>query len=276
MTSIINKIKRIITKRKLRGHDISTSRNVFHQILLYLLYTKNKKLITNNKSIKNSYSGQRCFILFTGTSIKDFNFDLIGDEKVIATGMAFLHKDFKKCNTVAYFNPAPWEPRSLLFFDFFAGCVFKNTNQGCNVFFDTTAHPYINEVLSTRVDDTYYMSNNATYISSKDIEFELHNFNNIQEGSLPCGLGIAAYMGFKEIYLLGQDFLTDPPIYGHFYDGYNESGNPSDYESYRERASWMIDHIKKKGCKVINVVQDENRKSSLDSVTFQDLESFLN
>lgn len=275
MFNITNKINRVLTKRKLRGHDISTSRNVFHQILLYFLYKKNSKLLINTKKIKNSFSGQRCFILFTGTSVKDFDAELIGNEKVIASGLAFLQKNFYKCNTVAYFNPASWEPRSLLFFDFLASSIYKNTNHGCNVFFDTTSKPYIKEVLSSRVDDTYYISNNANYISNQDIEYNLHKFNNIQEGSLSCGLGIAAYMGFKEIYLLGADYLTNPPVYGHFYDGFNEVGNPSDYESYRERASWMIRHIEEKGCKVINVIKDEKQTSLINSVTFKELKDCL-
>ena len=64
-------------------------------------------------------------------------------------------------------------------------------------------------------------------------------------------------------------------IYGHFYDGYHETAKPSDYESYRERASWMIDHIKGNGCKVINVVKDEKMKSPIDSITFRDLRDLL-
>jgi hypothetical protein len=275
MIGIINRIQRIVTKRKMRSPNIHASRNVLHQSIIYLLNKKNKKIIKNNKKIQNCYSGQRCFILFTGTSIKDYNFDVIKNEKVIASGMAFLHKNFDKCNTVAYFNPGPWEPRSLLHLDFISSCIYRNTNKGCNIFFDTTAYPYISQVISFRSDDTYFLSNNGNYISSSDIKFDLHKFNNIQEGSLSCALGMAAYMGFKQIYLLGQDFLSDPVIYGHFYDGYNETGNASDYESYRERASWMIERIKNDGCRVTNVVKDEETKSSIDSITYKDLRGLL-
>ena len=141
--------------------------------------------------------------------------------------------------------------------------------------FDSTGYPYRNEIKSYRERDTYYISTNGNYVSSQSINSELHELNNIQEGSLSLGLAIANYLGFKEIYLLGQDYMSDPAIYGHFYDGYHEIGNPSDYESYRERGSWMIEHLKKKGCKIINVVKDEKQKSSIDSVTFQDLESLL-
>ena len=77
---------------------------------------------------------------------------------------------------------------------------------------------------------------------------------------------------FKEIYLLGADYLSDPPIFGHFYDGFDEVGKASDYESYRERAFWMIDHVQNRGCKVINVIKDNNQTSIIKSITFQDLE----
>jgi hypothetical protein len=268
---MINAIHKFITKRKMRSSDVSSSRNIFFQILLYLFYKNNYKLIANTKKIKNRHSGQRCFILFTGTSVKNFDFNLIKNEKVIASGMAFLHKNFNESNTVAYFNPAPWEPRSLLHLDFISSCIYKNTHKGCDIFFDASAYPYINQITSSRINDTYFVSNKGNYTSASDIEIDLHEFNNIQEGSLSLGLGISAYLGFKEIYLLGQDFLTDPPIYGHFYDGYNEIGNSSDYQLYRERASWMIKDLQSQGCKVINVVENKMKTSVIDSITFQDL-----
>jgi hypothetical protein len=220
--------------------------------------------------------GKRCFIFFTGTSVADFNFDLIKGEPVIACGMSVVHKDFKKNNVVAYFDPGGWEPRSLLYLDLVFSAVYRSTKKGCSIFLHSTAYPYRNEIASFRQDDTYYITSNGNYLSSSDIKSDLHELNNVQEGSLSMALGIASYLGFKEIYLLGQDYMSDPAIYGHFYDGYNEIGNPSDYESYRERASWMIKHIEKKGCKVINVMKDEKQTSSLESVTFQDLQSLLN
>ena len=275
MIDISRKFKRFFTKRKLRGHDIASSRNIFHQIYLYFLYKKNKALIINNKKIKNFHDGERCFILFTGTSVKDFDADIIGNEKVIASGLAFLKSDFKKYNTVAYFNPAPWEPRSLKFFDFLAGGVYKNTSKHCKVFFDITSYPYAGEILNSKIDDTYFMSTNANYISTQDIESDLHKSNNIQEGSFSCGLGIASYLGFKEIYLLGADYLTSPIIYGHFYDGYHEIAESSGYKSYQERASWMIEHVSKKGCRVINVIKSEKQISSIDSITFDELQNHL-
>jgi hypothetical protein len=100
---------------------------------------------------------------------------------------------------------------------------------------------------------------------------------NIQEGSFSTALGLASYMGFKEIYLLGQDFLTQPIVYGHFYDGFHETvENPSDYGCYKDRANMMIDHLKEHGCKVINVVKDTDCESFIDSVTFAELRKILN
>ena len=272
---LIRIFQRFIFKRKMRGVSLQVSRNIFHQILLYLIYRKNKTLLKRNRDIKNSIDGGRCFIFFTGTSTADFNFDLIKGEPVIACGMAVVHKDFKKCNIVGYFDPGPWEPRALNYFDLIFAGVYRSTPKGCKIFLHTSAFPYRNEILSYRKQDTYYITSDGNYLSSKDIKSELHELNNIQEGSLSASLGIASYMGFKEIYLLGSDYLTDPPVYGHFYDGFHETGNPSDYESYRERASWMIRHIEEKGCKVINVIKDEKQTSLINSVTFKELKDCL-
>ena len=274
--SITNKIKLFLNKRKMRSNSIHASRNVFHQSLLYIFSKRNIGVIAKNKKFENSCKGERCFILFTGTSIKNYDLSILKNEKVIASGMAFLHKNFNNCSPFAYFNPGPWEPRSLLHVDFISSCIYKNTSKGCNIFFDVTSQPYIKDVIYSRIEDTFFISNKGNYISSDGIESDLHKPNNIQEGSLSCGLGIAAYMGFKEIYMLGQDFLTDPPVYGHFYDGFHEIGNSEDYQVYRKRALWMIKHLEEKGCKVINVIKDEKHSASFESVTFKDLEAILN
>jgi hypothetical protein len=260
----------------MRSNSLKDSRNIIHQVILYLIYRKNSKLLERNISIKNSYDGKRCFILFTGTSVSNFDFDLIKDELVIACGMSVVHKDFKENNVVAYFDPGAWEPRSLLYLDVIFSAVFRSTKKGCSVFLHSTAYPYRNELTSYREKDTYYITSNGNYLSSSDISSDLHQLNNIQEGSISTALGIASYMGFKEIYLLGSDYLSDPPIYGHFYDGFHESGDASSYESYRQRASWMIEHVEKKGCKVINVLKDKTYSSSIESITFEDLISLSN
>ena len=273
---IIRKFLRIFLKRKMRSTSLKDSRNIIHQVILYLIYRKNSKLLLRNKNIKNSFIGKRCFIFFTGSSVANFDFDLLKNEPVIACGASVLHKDFKNCNVVAYMNPGSWEPRSLLFFDFLFSAVFRSTKKGCSVFLHTTAFPYAKKLTSYREQDTYYIASDGNYLSSSDINSDLQQLNNIQEGSISNALGIASYMGFKEIYLLGADYLSDPPVYGHFYDGFNEVGSPSDYKVYRERASWMISHIENKGCRVINVLKDKTYSSSIESITFQDLKSLSN
>ena len=273
---IIKKILRMFLKKKMRSSSLKDSRNIIHQLILFLIYFKNKKLLLKNKNIKNSFDGKRCFIFFTGNSVENFDFDLLKNEQIIACGASILHKDFKKCNVVAYLNPGPWEPRSLLFFDFIFSSVFRTTKKGCSVFLHSTAFPHVNKLTSYREQDTYYLSSDGNYLTINDINSDLQQLNNVQENSISAALSVASYMGFKEIYLLGADYLTDPIVYGHFYDGFHEVANSSDYESYRERASWMIKHIETKACKVINVIKNDEQTSSIESITFQDLKNLSN
>jgi len=302
--AIIKKFLRMFLKRKMRSSGLRNSRNIIHQLILYLIYFKKKKLLLRNKNLKDTFSGQRCFIFFTGNSVEEFDFKILKNQPVIACGAAVLHKDFKKCNIVAYLNPSKWEPRSLLFFDFLFGNVFRSTKKGCNIFLDTTAYPYLKKFTHYREQDTYFIASDENYLTGSDVKSDLQQLNNIQESSIATALGIASYMGFKEIYLLGQDYLSDPPVYGHFYDGYHEIGNPSLFDTYRERACSMIEHIEnqalsadglpnfkvirkntslmiehlwsKKSCKVINIVKNEEQKSVIQSITFQDLKNMEN
>jgi hypothetical protein len=272
---MIKKIFKYLTRKNRRGYAIYDSRNMFYQVYLYFLHKSSSKNLSRNEKIKNSYRGKRCFIFFTGTSTKDFNFDIIKGEFVVGSGMSFIHKDFEKCNVISYFNPGPWEPRSLMTLDFLYSSIYKKTKNGCHIMLDATAYPYREEIRSYRDVDTYFIASDGNYLSSKDIKSELHELNNIQDGSLSLGLGIANYLGFNEIYLLGQDYMSDPAIYGHFYDGFYDIGNPNDYQSYRERGALMIEHLKKNGARVINVVKDNNQKSAIDSITFKELEYLL-
>ena len=192
----------------------------------------------------------------------------------------------------------------IIIFDIIFNSVFRLTKKGCSIFLHTTAFPYVNKLSHFREEDTFYIASEGNYLSSTDINSDLQQLNNIQEGSVSTALGIASYMGFKEIYLLGADYLSDPPIYGHFYDGFYEVGNSSDYKEYRERTSTMIDHVEnknlgsknlptfkvhrdqaslkiehiwnKKSCKVINVVKNSEQISTIQSITFQDLKNIEN
>jgi hypothetical protein len=271
------KIFKLFSFLKGRGYSIKNSRTFFHQFYLYILNRGSKKYLSRTKTIKNSFSGKRCFIFFTGTSMIDFDFSIIKGENVIGSGMSFIHKDFPSDDVVAYFNPGPWEPRSLDFLDFLFSSIYKKTKAGCHIFVDATSYPYRSEIKSYREKDTYFISTKGKFDYPEDIQPELDQINNMQEGSLPLGLSIANYLGFNEVYLLGQDYLTLPIVYGHFYDGYYEiASNPSDYDFYKKRSLFAIKHFQDKGCKIINVVKNNDNSSPVENITFQKLTELLN
>jgi hypothetical protein len=163
---MLKKIFKYITRKNRRGYAIYDSRNMFYQIYLYFLHKSSSKNISRNQKIKNSYKGKRCFIFFTGTSTKDFNFDIIEDEYVVGSGMSFIHKDFEKCNVISYFSPGPWEPRSLMTLDFFYSSIYKKTKKGCHIIVDATAYPYREEIRGYRESDTYFIATDGNYLSS--------------------------------------------------------------------------------------------------------------
>ena len=72
------------------------------------------------------------------------------------------------------------------------------------------------------------LPHDGNYLSSSDIIIDLQTPTVYKRFIINC-LGSCKLYRFKEIYLLGADYLTDPPVYSHFYDGFYEIGRPSDY-----------------------------------------------
>ena len=69
-----------------------------------------RHLVKANVALKNRYAGQRCFILGTGPSVNELDFDLLRNQHVFACSMLFKHKDFSRLNVSFYSATVPLEP----------------------------------------------------------------------------------------------------------------------------------------------------------------------
>lgn len=67
-------------------------------------------LVAPNVVLKNRYPGQRCFVLGTGPSVNELDFDLLRDQYVFGCSLLFKHKDFSRLNVSFYSATVPLEP----------------------------------------------------------------------------------------------------------------------------------------------------------------------
>jgi len=54
---------------------------------------KVKGLLSQNEELRDKYSNERCFIIGTAPSVKDFDLKLIKNENIIAINEFYLHSD---------------------------------------------------------------------------------------------------------------------------------------------------------------------------------------
>lgn len=181
-----------------------------------------KSILKKNRNLKNSQLNKSCYIFGNGASIKSFDLKFFDNLPAFSCGWLFLHNDYHKLNVLCDFEIHPG-----IFFP-----IWKNE------YSKKIEFNYLNYIFKKkkRFEKTSYfftsLSNYPGLIFYKNI-FYLYHFGyktfdkkytnpeskfSLLENSLYSMIGVAYYMGFKKIYLVGMDYLFEKPINGHFYE----------------------------------------------------------
>lgn len=189
-------VKRIFT---LKRKDVSFNRilkaiiirvKYIFQIIEYFLpfgfYARNRREL---KSFKDLHKGKRCFIIATGPSLKDINFDLLRDEYLITMNRGYMIEE--KFNIL---------PNYLMCIDHKTQLKqFRNEYNDLNhipTFYDFRLHR-----LFDKIPNRYFI---LTRFSPKFISDNGTIFGNGKSVTYTC-IQFAYYLGFKEVYLIGKD-----------------------------------------------------------------------
>ena len=186
---------------------------------LFFFFLKN--VLKHNLKFKNIAKKKECIIFGNGASLKNYNLKKFSDFDVIVTSMMYLHKDFKYLNVVADCEIAPF-----ILYKYWKNPYSKKIekNMKLEMLKKTLRfkynHPYFlslsNFFSSTKQKNFYYLydANEKNFSLEMDMAYKFPYLS----GSLFCMIGIAKYMGYKKIILVGTDYLLDNPIIGHFYE----------------------------------------------------------
>lgn len=170
------------------------------------------------KELKDKHKGERCFIIGTGPSLLQTNFDLIKDE--ILFGVNALFKGLKEFNIkpqyYAYTDNRKWNEwhKDILSLDtdlFLSGgalLTYLHNYEVCKKI--QKREPYLIRMLG-------FMYHPMTPFFSTDLEEGTYNGDTV---IIDIPLQACYYMGFEEVYLLGCD--CDYSGKPHFYDEPNE------------------------------------------------------
>lgn len=69
-----------------------------------------RRLVSRNRILKDRFRGRRCFILGTGPSVNELDFDLLAGEHVFACSLFCKHKDFNRLQVSFYSAITPLRP----------------------------------------------------------------------------------------------------------------------------------------------------------------------
>lgn len=199
-------------------------------------FYKNRKFFQKNKSIKNSESGKRCFVVATGPSIKSMDLKNLANEYCISVSNFFVHPDFQKIKPkyhlfVASHTPVTDDQMTSWLKD--ADEKFPKNQK----VFVSAVDKYLVDKHKIFTDDDiyYYLFGNANMTAGQTIDFTKRIPDS--QTSAQIAMYLAIYTGVKEIYLLGvdHDWILHVGESRHFYEesksalmkgGYKEWSQP--------------------------------------------------
>lgn len=206
-------------------------------------------ILSQNNRFKNTHSGERCFILGNGPSLKNVDLSLLADEFVFTVNNFAFVDGFEKVKTnvhlwmdMAYFNArndVKLEKEKLML------SYTKIATQNPICFVDIAGLPFIKQNKLDEILQFNYLYQGISHIASNnplyiDISKPITGFHNV----VHYAIVIAIFMGFKKIYLLGCDatgiletvrfILNLPSLDDHAY---------SDPEEVSKRNQQAVDNI---------------------------------
>jgi len=229
-------------------------------------------LESENFKLEDKHQGEQCYIFGDGVSIQNYDLHNFNDKIGIACNHFPFHKDFKKTNVKYAILCEPF-----YFMPFFDSIIKKRkvktisslnpisfhykkivrTNPGINFFIN------LSNYLFFKGKNIFYLYKNI--LSKKNKPYYLCKEFDCDKGVLRRAISLAVYLGFKTIYLVGCDYLTNPSKYGHWYEkvsGYREID-----ESYIDG---FIDRLRQNNIN-FKLVVPKKVESDIEIVTYEDL-----
>ena len=244
------------------------------------------KVLLSNGQFENRHKGEECYLFGNGASIKYFDLSKFSDKISFGCNKLDVHKDISKLNLKYYISTHP-----LLYSKYWRGVksgfhiernpfydsVHSHSSDDYQVFVHASNYPF-----AKKYDNFHYVHNfKRNKLSLDTLDFS--SSSSFTTGGLVTMIGLAIYMGFKKIYLVGCDYWFSTRGQGHFYsiDDYLEKEGDFLYKELIQVISNEVEIVvvTRNGVKSpVNYVEyseltgaDEKKKSATDIVSEEDL-----
>ena len=180
-----------------------------------------KNVMKKNKFFNELHRGEECYIFGNGDSLKYFDLELFKDKISFGCNVLMVHKDFHKLYQKYYVSVHP-----LIY-----SPVWQGMQSG--IYFEKNPYYKLYKKYYNCNHINFVHSSNYFFINDKNKFRFVHNLDKYPIGTdyidfttscsfvhaaLSTMVGLAIYMGFKKVYLVGCDYLFTPMVLGHFWD----------------------------------------------------------
>ena len=194
--------------------------------MIYNIFRKIAKIIFNYKlkkinSLKGIHAGETCYLMGTGSSIKEMDIRLFDDKPVIGLNEIIFHKNFNDLKKKYLVLTEPY-----IFYPFYTKFFWKGTllpvfNPSSKIF---------KKMAKENKDIQFFIHlSNLFFLNGKNIFYNFLKYPhpkfptklndlNCFKASFTHGLSLAVFLGFKKVILVGCDYTFNPPMGKHFYE----------------------------------------------------------
>jgi len=231
-----------------------------------LFWKLHSDILLRNNSFKNIHKDEKCYLIGNGASLKYIDYTLLPKFKAIGTTYLLLDTRTKYLDIAYYIIPDTY-----IYYKYcYTPRLKKFTKNYKAIFFKEFIKKYKKINFFVHLSNYYALFQNPNNLNfyydaesknlKKGIDKNLYDITcPVQPlyGSLDIMLNIAKFMGFKEVILLGCDYLGDPVLQGHLYSNsepFIENGDNLEY----------IDRIKEIAKNIdVTVILPENTKCNI-------------
>jgi len=189
-----------------------------------LLFTLTEKIILRNKRFKGIHNGESCYLFGNAKSLKYYDLSLFNDRVSIGCNNLYLHKDFSKIGVKYYYRGAPFTHYPFHSNPYSNNKLEKNTNGSYSYkksFFhenkDTNFFIDVSDYFSLRGKNIFYTHHFGQQFSDFS-NCSVDGVFNANQNALAGMIGLAIYLGFKDLTLIGCDHLLNPKASEHFFE----------------------------------------------------------
>jgi hypothetical protein len=238
-----------------------------------------RKLLMKNSKINKIHSGERAFLICSGSSLNYIDISRLREEQTMCIGHMYLHNLITELDPKMFllgetykgirYDQKKIKPKAQLFPEYKDKVYNVKYNR---YLYDKTARDYLycnnidqsfpeNSIIFAKAEDYPFIEKNGFYknkqvIYAKYTGFNYRNDRLIEDfdltrrtftynaGSVTSALIALIYMGFKEIYLLGAGYTSKPRLEFHFYDNFIFQKSLG-YEVAYQKAFSLIETINK-------------------------------